>query len=109
MGRVDERVVLLGRPVRDLEQLPAVVVEPDRERATGRHIDRRRERRGRRWLGRLDRRERARAFKDLQILMLDALADPLKRNEAIQQFVRLYRTPVRAGAKEPARSGCTGC
>jgi hypothetical protein len=41
--------------------------------------------------------------------MLDALADPLKRNEAIQQFVRLYRTPVHAGAKEPARSGCTGC
>jgi coenzyme F420 hydrogenase subunit beta len=59
--------------------------------------------------GEKDRRERARAFKDLQILMLDALADPLKRNEAIQQFVRLYRTPVHAGAKEPARSGCTGC
>jgi coenzyme F420 hydrogenase subunit beta len=59
--------------------------------------------------GEKDRRERARAFKDLQILMLDALADPLKRNEAIQQFARLYRTPVRAGAREPARSGCTGC
>jgi coenzyme F420 hydrogenase subunit beta len=59
--------------------------------------------------GEKDRRERARAFKDLQILMLDALADPLKRNEAIQQFTRLYRTPVRAGAREPARSGCTGC
>jgi len=59
--------------------------------------------------GEKDRRERARAFKDLQILMLDALADPLKRNEAIQQFVRLYRTPVHVGAKEPLRSGCTGC
>lgn len=59
--------------------------------------------------GEKDRRERARAFKDLQILMLDALADPLKRNEAIQQFVRLYRTPVRAGVKESPRSGCTGC
>ena len=56
-----------------------------------------------------DRRERAQAFKDLQILMLDALADPLRRSEAIQQFVRLYRTPVRSGAKEAARSGCTGC
>lgn len=56
-----------------------------------------------------DRRERARAFKDLQILMLDGLEDPLKRNEAIQQFVRLYRTPVRPGVREEIRSGCTGC
>jgi len=56
-----------------------------------------------------DRRERAQAFKDLQILMLDSLADPLKHNEAIQQFVRLYRTPVRRGDKEQVHSGCTGC
>jgi coenzyme F420 hydrogenase subunit beta len=56
-----------------------------------------------------DRRERAQAFKDLQILMLDGLADPLKRSEAIQQFVRLYRTPVRSGNPQEARSGCTGC
>jgi hypothetical protein len=56
-----------------------------------------------------DRRERAQAFKDLQILMLDGLADPLKRNEAIQQFVRLYRTPVRPGVREEVKSGCTGC
>jgi coenzyme F420-reducing hydrogenase beta subunit len=56
-----------------------------------------------------DRRERAQAFKDLQILMLDGLADPLKRSEAIQQFVRLYRTPLRAGAPQEVRSGCTGC
>jgi coenzyme F420 hydrogenase subunit beta len=56
-----------------------------------------------------DRRERAKAFKDLQILMLDGLADPLKRNEAIQQFVRLYQTPVRYGIREEIRSGCTGC
>jgi coenzyme F420 hydrogenase subunit beta len=56
-----------------------------------------------------DRRERAQAFRDLQILMLDGLADPLKRNEAIQQFVRLYRTPIRPGARQEARSGCTGC
>jgi len=56
-----------------------------------------------------DRRERAQAFKDLQILMLDGLADPLKRSEAIQQFVRLYRTPLRSGTPQEVRSGCTGC
>lgn len=59
--------------------------------------------------GEKDRRERAQAFSDLRILMLDALADPQKRGEAIQQFVRLYRTPVRSGAAEAIRSGCTGC
>lgn len=56
-----------------------------------------------------DRRERAQAFKDLEILMLDGLADPQKRAEAIQQFVRLYRTPVQAGAAEHTPRGCTGC
>jgi coenzyme F420-reducing hydrogenase beta subunit len=56
-----------------------------------------------------DRRTRARAFKDLQILMLDGLADPLKRSEAIQQFVRLYRTPPQPGSSESVRSSCTGC
>ncbi len=56
-----------------------------------------------------DRRERARLFKDLQILMLDGLSDPFKRSEAIQQFVRLYRTPVRSGPLEPAPGGCNGC
>lgn len=56
-----------------------------------------------------DRRERARAFKDLRVLMLDALADPLKRSEAIQQFVRLYRTPIQSSDQEIIRSNCTGC
>ncbi len=56
-----------------------------------------------------DRRMRAQAFKDLQILMLDGLADPLKRNDAIQLFIKLYRTPARAGDKVSIRSGCTGC
>jgi coenzyme F420 hydrogenase subunit beta len=56
-----------------------------------------------------DRRERAHAFKDLQILMLDGLSDPIKRKEAIEQFVRLYRTPVRSGVREDVRGGCTGC
>jgi coenzyme F420 hydrogenase subunit beta len=56
-----------------------------------------------------DRRERAQAFKDLQVLMLDALGDPLKRAEAIQQFARLYRTPIKSGPQEVLRNGCTGC
>ena len=56
-----------------------------------------------------DRRERAKAFKDLQILMLDGLSDPIKRNDAIQQFVRLYRTPTQSGAGSDVKSGCTGC
>jgi len=56
-----------------------------------------------------DRRERAQAFKDLHILALDALDDPLKRGEAIQQFVRLYRTSVRSGVTQVVRTSCTGC
>jgi len=56
-----------------------------------------------------DRRERAQSFKDLQILMLDALADPVRRGEALQQFARLYRTPERPGAKRDVRAGCTSC
>lgn len=56
-----------------------------------------------------DKRTRAQAFRDLQILMLDSLADPLKRGEAIQQFVRLYRTPMRNAHQEGVRSNCTGC
>lgn len=54
-------------------------------------------------------RARAQAFRDLQILMLDSLADPLKRGEAIQQFVRLYRTPMRTEPQTGVRSNCTGC
>jgi coenzyme F420 hydrogenase subunit beta len=56
-----------------------------------------------------DRRQRAQAFKELRVMMLDALADPQKHNEAVAQFVRLYRTPVRPGAPEKIRNGCTGC
>jgi len=56
-----------------------------------------------------DRRLRAQAFKDLEILMLDGLANPHLRNEAIQQFIRLYRTPIRSKANETVRSGCGGC
>jgi coenzyme F420 hydrogenase subunit beta len=56
-----------------------------------------------------DRRERAQAFKDLEILMLDGLVDPKKRSDAIQQFIRLYRTPARPGAVDNTPHGCTGC
>jgi coenzyme F420 hydrogenase subunit beta len=56
-----------------------------------------------------DKRARAKAFRNLQILMLDSLADPLKRGEAIQQFVNLYRTPMRNEPQAGARSSCTGC
>jgi coenzyme F420 hydrogenase subunit beta len=59
--------------------------------------------------GEKDRRERAQTFKDLRLLMLDALADPLQRSEAIKQFVHLYRTPMRSKAPEKAGNACTGC
>ncbi len=59
--------------------------------------------------GEKDRRERAQAFKDLEILMLDGLADPKKRSEAIKQFIRLYRTPARPDSLERIPRGCTGC
>jgi len=59
--------------------------------------------------GEKDRRERAQAFTDLRILMLDALADPLKRGEAITQFTRLYRTPIRSEVRETTVRGCSAC
>lgn len=59
--------------------------------------------------GEKDRRERGQAFKDLEILMLDGLTDPQKRAEAIQQFVKLYRTPTRTGSQDYVPRGCTGC
>ncbi|MEE8120568.1 MAG: hypothetical protein V3T55_03500, partial [Anaerolineales bacterium] len=59
--------------------------------------------------GEKDRRERAQAFNDLNILMLDALADPMQRNEAIKQFVRLYRTPARSTSPARTSNSCTGC
>jgi coenzyme F420 hydrogenase subunit beta len=59
--------------------------------------------------GEKDRRERAQAFNDLNILMLDALADPMQRNEAIKQFVRLYRTPARSTTPSKPTNACTGC
>ncbi len=54
-------------------------------------------------------RDRAQAFKETQVLMLDALADPAKRDEAIQQFTILYRTHVRSKGQRLVLDGCTGC
>ena len=54
-------------------------------------------------------RERGLAFKDLKILMLDALSDPLQHSEAVKQFVRLYRTPTPSAKQEKTRDGCSGC
>ncbi len=51
----------------------------------------------------------------MRVLALDALADPLKHGEAVQQFVRLYRTPIRTKspyadkAQQMSRGGCGGC
>jgi coenzyme F420 hydrogenase subunit beta len=59
--------------------------------------------------GEKSRRERAQAFKINRLLMLDALAEPLKRGEAVQQFTRLYRTPVHSQPQNSVRNGCTGC
>jgi len=59
--------------------------------------------------GEKDRRERAQSFNDLNILRLDALADPMQRNEAIKQFVHLYRTPTRSTAPSKTSNSCTGC
>jgi coenzyme F420 hydrogenase subunit beta len=55
------------------------------------------------------RRARAQDFNELNILMLDALADPMQRNQVIQQFVRLYRTPTRSIKSDQPRGSCTGC
>jgi coenzyme F420 hydrogenase subunit beta len=54
-------------------------------------------------------RSRAHALKETQVLILDALADPGKRDEAIQNFIRLYRMPARSNKKQLVLDGCTGC
>jgi len=62
-----------------------------------------------------ERRQRAQEFESMRVLALDALADPLKHGEAVQQFVRLYRTPIRTKspyadkAQQMSRGGCGGC
>jgi len=62
-----------------------------------------------------ERRQRAQEFESMRVMALDALADPLKHSEAVQQFVRLYRTPIRTKspyadkAQQMTRGGCGGC
>lgn len=63
------------------------------------------------------RRERARAFDELTIMMLDALADRHKRAEVRAQFGRLYKLPPQPtkpvrrpdGKEEAIHAGCSGC
>lgn len=60
-----------------------------------------------------DRRARADAFDELQILMLDALRDPRKRAEVRQQFDLLYGRPRAISGREDYRNAgcgdCSGC
>jgi len=56
-----------------------------------------------------ERRDRAQAFDDLQLLMLDALSDPQKRAEMRTQLARLYKVPPSAQIKEEADVVCSGC
>lgn len=57
-----------------------------------------------------DRRARAEAFDELQVLMLDALRDPRKRAEVKQQFDLLYGRPRAITPREEYRyAGCGDC
>ncbi len=58
-----------------------------------------------------DRRERAQAFDELQVLMMNALRDPRKRAEVKQKFDMMYGGGRRAtGKKEDYRyAGCGDC
>lgn len=57
-----------------------------------------------------DRRERAQAFDEVRILMLDALGDPKKRAQVRQQFAHLYGAPQEGiSRKEECDVNCDGC
>jgi coenzyme F420 hydrogenase subunit beta len=61
-----------------------------------------------------ERRDRAQAFDDLMLLMLDALREPQKRAEVRQEFVRLYAVEriaesVEEGTRHGACAQCAGC
>jgi hypothetical protein len=60
-----------------------------------------------------ERRDRAQAFDDLQLLMLDALSDPQKRAEVRTQLACLYKVPPSAQIKEEKSNvtccSCSGC
>jgi coenzyme F420 hydrogenase subunit beta len=57
------------------------------------------------------RRERAQAFDDLMLLMLDALREPQKRLEVREELVRLYEVDgVAQSVQEgPSHGGCSQC
>jgi len=56
-----------------------------------------------------DRRARAQAFDEFQVLMLDALSDPAKRAQVRKQFVQLYGAPQAAQKREVCNVSCSGC
>jgi coenzyme F420 hydrogenase subunit beta len=61
-----------------------------------------------------ERRERAQAFDDLMLMMLDALREPQKRAEVKQEFVRLYEVQSISGSTEEGTGHgtcgqCAGC
>jgi coenzyme F420 hydrogenase subunit beta len=61
-----------------------------------------------------ERRERAQAFDDLMLMMLDALREPQKRVEVRQEFVRLYEVEsmpesLQEGTSHGACGQCAGC
>jgi coenzyme F420-reducing hydrogenase beta subunit len=56
-----------------------------------------------------DRRVRAQAFDELQLVMLDALRDPQKRSQVKMQFDLLYGRGRRISNKEDWNAGCGDC
>lgn len=61
-----------------------------------------------------ERRERAQAFDDLMLMMLDALREPQKRAEVRDEFVRLYEVDnpsdsVQEETRHGACAQCAGC
>ncbi len=61
-----------------------------------------------------ERRDRAQAFDDLMLMMLDALREPQKRAEVRHEFVRLYEVESIPGSTEEgtghgACAQCSGC
>jgi len=58
-----------------------------------------------------ERRDRAQAFDDLMLLMLDALREPQKRAEVKEAFVRLYEvdSPADSVQEERRHGGCAQC
>ncbi len=60
------------------------------------------------------RRDRAQAFDDLMLMMLDALREPEKRAEVTEEFVKLYEVDsvtdcVEEGTPHGACAHCSGC